>query len=162
MKKCPSSIQCPDSNPRPLDCESLPITTRPGLPPNSSLKCYPPHVDLVKFANLYVSQTQHERCRHHWRVQHLKLSLLFFKWANSGLFLLMFVLFKHNFYWKKLQASAWFELGTSEYKARTLTTWTPQPRPEFSYLFMSESPPSQLHFVHSEIFYERQWEANIT
>ena len=42
MKKCPSSIQCPDSNPRPLDCESLPITTRPGLPPNSSLKCYPP------------------------------------------------------------------------------------------------------------------------
>ena len=31
MKKCPSSIQCWDSNPRPLEGESLPITTRPGL-----------------------------------------------------------------------------------------------------------------------------------
>ena len=28
----PSSIQCRDSNPRPLDHESSPITTRPGLP----------------------------------------------------------------------------------------------------------------------------------
>ena len=31
-KKCPSSIWCRDSNPRPSKCESLPITTRPGLP----------------------------------------------------------------------------------------------------------------------------------
>ena len=31
MKKCPSSIKCWDSNPRPLERESLPITTRPGL-----------------------------------------------------------------------------------------------------------------------------------
>ena len=30
---CPSSIRCRDSNTRPLDCESPPITTRPGLPP---------------------------------------------------------------------------------------------------------------------------------
>ena len=29
----PSSIRCRDSNPRPLDRESPPITTRPGLPP---------------------------------------------------------------------------------------------------------------------------------
>ena len=35
VKKCPSSMQCQDSNPRPSDCESLPITTRPGLPPMS-------------------------------------------------------------------------------------------------------------------------------
>ena len=33
VKKCPSSIRCRDSNPRPLECESPPITTRPGLPP---------------------------------------------------------------------------------------------------------------------------------
>ena len=33
VKKCPSSIRCRDSNPRPSECESLPITTRPGLPP---------------------------------------------------------------------------------------------------------------------------------
>ena len=31
VKKCPSSIRCQDLNPRPLECESLPITTRPGL-----------------------------------------------------------------------------------------------------------------------------------
>ena len=30
---CPSSIQCRDSNPWPLEHESAPITTRPGLPP---------------------------------------------------------------------------------------------------------------------------------
>ena len=34
VKKCPFSIQCWDSNPRPLKHESPPITTRPWLPPN--------------------------------------------------------------------------------------------------------------------------------
>ena len=33
VKKCPSSICCWDSNPRPLEHESPTITTRPGLPP---------------------------------------------------------------------------------------------------------------------------------
>ena len=33
VKKYLSSIQCWDLNPRPLDHESPPITTRPGLPP---------------------------------------------------------------------------------------------------------------------------------
>ena len=32
-EKCPSSRQCRDSNSRPLEHESPPITTRPGLPP---------------------------------------------------------------------------------------------------------------------------------
>ena len=32
-EKCPSSIWCLDSNPRPLEHESPAITTRPGLPP---------------------------------------------------------------------------------------------------------------------------------
>ena len=35
--KCPSSIQCWDSNPQPSEHESPPITTRPGLPPKSFL-----------------------------------------------------------------------------------------------------------------------------
>ena len=35
-EKCPTSITCRDSNPRPLERESLPVTTRPGLPPISS------------------------------------------------------------------------------------------------------------------------------
>ena len=34
VKKPPSSIWCWDSNPRPLECESLPITTRPEISPN--------------------------------------------------------------------------------------------------------------------------------
>ena len=33
-KKCPSSILCWDSNSQPLEHESPPITTRPGLPPH--------------------------------------------------------------------------------------------------------------------------------
>ena len=33
VKKCPSSIRRRDSNPRPFEHESSPITTRPGLPP---------------------------------------------------------------------------------------------------------------------------------
>ena len=32
-EKYPSSIHCRDSNSRPLEQESPPITTRPGLPP---------------------------------------------------------------------------------------------------------------------------------
>ena len=32
-KTCPSSIRCWDSKPQPLDHESPPVTTRPGLPP---------------------------------------------------------------------------------------------------------------------------------
>ena len=33
-EKCASSIQCWDSNPRPLERESSSVTTRPGLPYN--------------------------------------------------------------------------------------------------------------------------------
>ena len=36
-EKCPSSIRYRDSNPRPLEVESPPITTRPGLPPIESI-----------------------------------------------------------------------------------------------------------------------------
>ena len=32
-EKCPSRIWCQDLNPQPSECEPLPITTRPGLPP---------------------------------------------------------------------------------------------------------------------------------
>ena len=32
-EKCPSSLWCQDSKPQSLERESLPITTRPGLPP---------------------------------------------------------------------------------------------------------------------------------
>ena len=45
VKKYPSSIRCPDSNPRPLECESPSITTRPGLPPSFLL------VTLVTFTS---------------------------------------------------------------------------------------------------------------
>ena len=35
LKKCPSSIEHWDSNTRPSECESPPISTRQGLPPYS-------------------------------------------------------------------------------------------------------------------------------
>ena len=37
-EKCTSSIRCWDSNPRPSEHKSPPITTRPGLPPNTCHK----------------------------------------------------------------------------------------------------------------------------
>ena len=36
-EKSPSYIRCWNSNPEPSDCESHPITTRPGLPPISTI-----------------------------------------------------------------------------------------------------------------------------
>ena len=36
-EKCPSRIQCWDSHPQPLEHESSPITTLPGLPPLNDL-----------------------------------------------------------------------------------------------------------------------------
>ena len=42
-EKCPSSIWCQNLNPCPSECESLPITNRPGLPPILS-KCYFNHI----------------------------------------------------------------------------------------------------------------------
>ena len=45
-EKCPSSILCRDLNPRPLERESLPTTTRPGFPP----------ISLSQFDSLYLSQ----------------------------------------------------------------------------------------------------------
>ena len=42
MSKCPSSIQCWDSNPWPFQHESSPITTRPGLPPKTRAATYHP------------------------------------------------------------------------------------------------------------------------
>ena len=37
VKKCPSSIRFRDSNSQPMEHESPPITTRPGLPPKNSI-----------------------------------------------------------------------------------------------------------------------------
>ena len=35
LKKCPPSIWCKNSNSQPLEHESPPLTTRPGLPPTN-------------------------------------------------------------------------------------------------------------------------------
>ena len=39
VKKCPSNIQCQDTNSQHLEHESPPITTRPGLLPNVHFYC---------------------------------------------------------------------------------------------------------------------------
>ena len=47
---CPSSIRRWDSNPRPLERESPPITTRPGLPPNDFRVIIYEHKMFVRLA----------------------------------------------------------------------------------------------------------------
>ena len=62
VKKCPSSIRCWDSNPGPLENESPPITTSPGLPPMGiifvclfcKVKRYP---WAVSYGNKYLDRT---------------------------------------------------------------------------------------------------------
>ena len=62
VKKCPSSIRCWDSNPGPLEHESPPITTSPGLPPMGiifvclfcKVKRYP---WAVSYGNKYLDRT---------------------------------------------------------------------------------------------------------
>ena len=46
VTKCWSSIWCQDSNLWPSECESLPITTRPGLPPYSIFLSFTFHKSL--------------------------------------------------------------------------------------------------------------------
>ena len=56
VKKCPSSIQCRDSNTWPLENESPPITTRPGLPslkPNVTCSIQMSH--LIQFIIIRIS-----------------------------------------------------------------------------------------------------------
>ena len=76
-KKCPSSIRCQDSNPRPLERESPPIITRPGLPKQtpclyvcgqrltvvtsnylSFSSCFGPTVDLLVVKSLSIRYPQ--------------------------------------------------------------------------------------------------------
>ena len=64
VKKYPSSIWCQDLNPWPLERESLPITTRPGLPPYlpftfflSFFLSYPLSLSLSLFSSSFVSLT---------------------------------------------------------------------------------------------------------
>ena len=60
MSKCPSSIWCQDSNPRPFEHESSPITTRPGL--RQGIKLYymftPCLFGLVQWALVKLSEVK--------------------------------------------------------------------------------------------------------
>ena len=48
VNKCPSGIRCQDSNSRPLEHESPPITTGPGLP---LLVCSYQSIELIAAVN---------------------------------------------------------------------------------------------------------------
>ena len=54
-KKCPSSIQNWDYKPRPLEHESSPITTRPGLPPTVAI------VNICIFNHGFYHDSKHSR-----------------------------------------------------------------------------------------------------
>ena len=55
MKKYPSNIQCRDSNPWPLDHESAPITTRPGLLPLHNETNLGKYFSLTRILHLFSS-----------------------------------------------------------------------------------------------------------
>ena len=67
VKKCPSSIRCRDSNSQPSDYESPPLTTKPGLPPQTV--CF---ISKIIFFNILLG-------------------------ANSGLFFIYFTFCSSNF-----------------------------------------------------------------
>ena len=54
----------------------------------------------------------------------------YFHWVNPGLFLFIFILFKHKNFRKKQYAAVGFKLGSSEQKANTPTT---SPRPNLPF-----------------------------
>ena len=56
---CPSSIRHRDSNPRPLDLEPPPITTRPGLPPIKHFFRIAPNCGRSKWSNGQGLKSQH-------------------------------------------------------------------------------------------------------
>ena len=67
-EKCPSSIQCWDSNPQPSEHESAPITTRPGLPPQTTLCLRRIFVKLFQLSLLPDGRCRHSlQCSHDWR-----------------------------------------------------------------------------------------------
>ena len=64
VKKCPFSIRCRDLNPRPTERESLPITTRPGLPQSKSKLPF----NLAAFTWIFHSgPDQHLRLERSWQ-----------------------------------------------------------------------------------------------
>ena len=68
VNKCPSSIQCRDSNSRPLQHESHPIITRPGLPHLETLildRVFSTIVQCKKYLKQYANRkmNQYERKR---------------------------------------------------------------------------------------------------
>ena len=61
-----------------------------------------------------------------WKV--LRIAIIFFKWANHGLFLFIFILFKHKFYRKTVGVSGIRTeiIGVEGEHADHLTTTTAQ------------------------------------
>ena len=65
VKKCPSSIRHWDSNSRPLEHESPPITTKPGLPPK-----------MCPFYKRYFSCSKAKHFCIHWKQSHSYFAIM--------------------------------------------------------------------------------------
>ena len=108
VKKYPSSIWCQDLNPWPLERESLPITTRPGLPPYlpftfflSFFLSYPLSLSLSLFSSSFVSLT-------FWHF--IFRSHLLFRWEKKRKriqFLFSTFLFWPKWNWLEVADSVW-------------------------------------------------------
>ena len=75
VKKCPSSIRCWDSNLQPLEHESPPITTRPGLPPYGAVFV----AQLVEQLHLWFKSSHWHfifcQCQLYWKDENPKVPL---------------------------------------------------------------------------------------
>ena len=81
VEKCPSSIRCRDSNPRPSECESLPFTTRPGLPPYNYRLIFSfkyTHKGLLLCLRNSPNSVDYELGRQKVRLYNLRLATLYF------------------------------------------------------------------------------------
>ena len=94
----PSSIRHQNLNPRPLEHESPPITTRPGLPPNLTSNL--PHVQFYYcYTQLQIAETEHSD----WMLQFMWLA------NQSALFLrciatLKYIYFRWQWLWLSWQS----------------------------------------------------------
>ena len=71
-EKCPSSIRRRDSNPRPFEHESSPITTRPGLPPSDVISLNADQVCNTTEASARLLSSRFKRggrSHYTWKVQ---------------------------------------------------------------------------------------------
>ena len=134
VKKCTSSIRCRDSNPRSVENESPPISTRPGFPPPAWALLYGPHcfVTCPPGLNCQRSHLQliPESSRLSISLVLFKKIISFFSLSSDSHFSFLFWGWSHHFLFK-VGSQILFECGLgqscfrhqSRFQVRYSTHW---------------------------------------